>query len=101
VQTGSETADYKYGENKAAYQIESNGTIIYSGFFTLDYKRERSVSKPGFVYDEKGNLIGTPDGFNKIIYDQYENWISIKRYTKVDGIDKLTQEQTRTIRYSK
>lgn len=101
VLTGSETADYKYKENKATYdQLDSNGTIIYSSFFTLDYKKEKDTPKPGFVYDDKGSLIKTPDGYTKIVYDQYENWTSIKMFRKVNGVDKLTQEQSRTIKYS-
>lgn len=102
VLTGSETADYKYKENKATFdQIDSNGKIFYSSFFTLDDKKEMTILKPGFVYDNKGNLIKTPDGFNEIVYDQYENWTSIKRYRRVNGADKLTQEHTRILKYSK
>ena len=99
--TGSETADYKYKENRGTFEeIDLNGKVFYSSFFTLDYKKERTISKPGFVYDNKGNLIKTPEGFNEIVYDQYENWTSIKSYVRVNGVDKMTQENTRVLKYS-
>ncbi len=101
VLTGSETANYKYNENKASFEkLDSNGTVIYSSFFILDHNKEKNTPKPGFVYDEKGSLIKTPDGYNTIVYDKYENWTSIKMFAKVKGVDKLTQEQTRTIKYA-
>lgn len=101
VSTGSETAVYNYKENKATFdQMDSNGTVIYSSFFTLDFKKEKSMSKSGFEYDDKGNLVKTPDGFNEIVYDQYGNWTSIKMYRKIKGVDKLTQENTRLISYT-
>ena len=97
---GSETANYNYSDNKATFdQRDSQGMIIFSSFFTIDLKKEGQLKKPGFVYDDRGNLIKTPDEFNEITYDQYGNWTSIKRYSKVNGLDNLTQEQTRTIKY--
>lgn len=100
VLIGTEAANYIDNENKVTYDhMDQNGAIIYSSFFTLDYSKEKSYSKPGFEYNEMGDLVKTPDGFIKIIYDQYGNWISSKIFRKIDGASKLTQELTRTIKY--
>jgi hypothetical protein len=101
VLTGSETANYDYKANKASYeQRDAQGTVIYSGFFIIDYNKQRHLAIPGFAYDGKGFLIKTPDKFSEVVYDQHENWTSVKTFREVDGKDELIEEQSRVLKYS-
>lgn len=93
--------EYNYQENRATYSVfDSDGNKDDSGFFIIDYDNEKDIHQDGFVYNENGDLIKTPGGYNEIEYDDYGNWIKIKRYDLVDGKSILNQEQTRDIKYS-
>ena len=98
--TGTELAEYDYPKNRATYKVyDLNGKEIHSGFFIIDNAKEKNHAEEGYEYNEMGHLIRTPEGYNLIEYDEYDNWTLITRYNIEGDKQTINQQQSRKIKY--